>query len=109
MGIINRGETFSDEGLKNSWRWEWTSEICKVSDERKEKVGDYIRKVDQVGTARCQLCKTGINYTNRGLTALTDHLKTKKHQDNVTALKNNTSLPGKIFILLLKKKKSTSD
>jgi hypothetical protein len=78
-----------DLGEINPWKWEWLefkAHGCYI--------GDNIRKLQSSGKAYCTLCEQEIKYGKKGRPALTQHLKSKKHQDAVKTVKENYSLPG---------------
>ena len=43
-----------------------------------ERVGKSVCKINVPGSARCIACRTDFSYDKRGLTALSDHLKSNK-------------------------------
>ena len=56
--IVNRGDLFDKDGLKNQWKWEWI--LYKVGQER---VGDSIHKMYVPVSARCiAACKADFSY-----------------------------------------------
>ena len=48
MAVVNRGEKYDEKEVSNKWRWEWCTKL-----ENEERVGDYIRKIDTPGHAKC--------------------------------------------------------
>ena len=42
----------ADKGVKNCWKWEWLERSVDGNS-----VGQFIRKIDCRGVARCQLCQ----------------------------------------------------
>ena len=90
--IVNKGESFDEKGVKNSWRWEWTEKFFKD-----ERLGTHIRKIQKPGTAVCVICNREINYALRGRVALQDHCSTAKHKAAKDSLKGNASIDGKCF------------
>ena len=42
----------ADKGVKNCWKWEWFERSVGGNS-----VGQFIRKIDCRGVARCQLCQ----------------------------------------------------
>jgi hypothetical protein len=58
-----------DKGIKNCWKWEWLERLVDG-----KPVGQFIRKIDSRGVARCQLCQKDINYTGRGWISLEQHM-----------------------------------
>ena len=59
-----------DKGIANCWKWEWLERLVDG-----KPVGQFIRKIDSRGVARCQLCQKDINYTGRGWISLEQHMK----------------------------------
>ena len=68
--IVSRGQVFDDEShLRNPRRWQW---VDKTHDNRRR--GEVIRKLKAPGMAYCVVCRKEINYSNRGVVALDDHV-----------------------------------
>lgn len=84
-----------EEGVKNHWRWEWLEKNVNGIFLR-----ETIRKLKGAGMAYCTLCHRELMYGSRGLVALVDHVKAKKHRIMLEMQKTNFALPGK-FILSL--------
>lgn len=85
---------------KNKFRYEWLSKSIniKLPDQETEVlVGDCVQKVDVSGKAICSICNDFIYYGKRGYSAISDHIKTKKHRDKVFLKKSNYTLPSSLF------------
>lgn len=81
--------------VKNPWRWEWLEE--KAEPDGKEYLSRCIRKIKTAGKAYCIQCQVEINYEQRGLVALKDHVKSKKHAKLTEIARTNYRLPGKPY------------
>ena len=86
---------FDDSSVLNRWKWDWVNK--EVDGER---VGEFLRKLTQTGRAYCCLCRQELAYGNRGVTALTDHIKGHVHSENLKSRTNNTTLQGMIHIVI---------
>ncbi|VDI50671.1 Hypothetical predicted protein [Mytilus galloprovincialis] len=78
-----------DKGVKNCWKWDWVERSVYGNP-----VGQFIRKINSRGIARCELCQKDINYAGRGWKSLEQHLTKKLHLDNLKMRKPNHSLSG---------------
>ncbi|XP_076109456.1 uncharacterized protein LOC143078481 [Mytilus galloprovincialis] len=78
-----------DKGVKNCWKWDWVERSVYGNP-----VGQFIRKINSRGIARCELCQKDINYAGRGWKSLEQHLTKKLHLDNLKMRKTNHSLSG---------------
>ena len=89
-----------DVNKKNKFKFSWMSSKVKVqldSEEFDVLVGNCIVKLDVSGKVKCTLCADIIEYGNRGLTAITRHIKTKKHAQKEIAKRQNFSMPAPFF------------
>ena len=111
MSIIARGEESLrvkevDKNARYKWLWRWmeqsiTVDVADVLPNRKWQNGpivislkEHMRKIDVKGKARCVLCNCEMVYGNKGITRITDHLKTQGHVAKVLDEKENSLQPG---------------
>ena len=73
--------------IKNSWRWEWLEKTVEGM-----QLCSFFHKILMPGKAYCSWCQKEIDYSKRGLPALTCHAKHKKHQKHLETSKTNYSL-----------------
>lgn len=83
-----------DKGMKNGWKWEWLERSVEGT-----QLGQFMRKLNVPGVALCSICQSEINYSGRGWNSLGQHVKKKKHRDNVTIKKTNHSLSGIVVFI----------
>ena len=99
--ILQYEDAYKDTNV-NTWSWEWLKKHKEHGEGDVECYRQHIRKVEQDSTAWCVVCACTINYGNRGLTAVTDHMGTKKHTKARKAVENGTTMPGKSILNVLK-------
>lgn len=89
-----------DRDEKNKFRCEWLMKTVTVKFGDKETdvvVGDSIKKVDVSGRTTCSICSDLQYYGKRGFSAISDHLKSKKHAEKVLIKDDNYSLPSTFY------------
>ena len=76
-------EKDKSHGCKECFKWEWFERQVSIDSklDLKKKLGDCFEKIDSPGVVICVVCgnKT-VNYSNRGVVALVDHVKSAKHR-----------------------------
>ena len=82
-----------DKGVKNGWRWDWLEKSVDG-----HRVGEFTRKLEEKGIARCLACNKDINYSAAGWKCLERHLRKKVHLDNRKLRISNYSLSGRYFL-----------
>ena len=86
--VSSRDEDFDEGGIKNPWKWHWLDRT-----HQNRRIGEVVRKLQAPGMTYCTLCRKEINYRNRGLIALDQHVKTAIHADKISLQTNNPTLP----------------
>ena len=79
-----------DKDCKCKFSFTWLDKSVEIKHENGQstthKLGEFIEKTDAPGQAACTLCNNAtLHYGGRGLAALTDHCRIKKHATNVQA------------------------
>lgn len=67
-----------DIECKEKWRWKWL-QTCLVVDGLNINFDECFTKLKKAGFASCLKCNCELNYSNRGLTTLKDHVKSDHH------------------------------
>lgn len=88
-----------DKLEKNKFRFDWLTKEVEIDEDKKTKVttGETIKKVDISGKVICELCNDLIYYGSKGFTAISKHLKRKKHVDKVNLKLSNYIVPSDFF------------
>ena len=79
-----------DKDCKCKFSFTWLDKSVEIKHENGQstthKLGEFIEKTDAPGQAVCTLCNNAtLQYGGRGIAALTDHCRIKKHVKNVQA------------------------
>ena len=97
--IVDRGGKVNDAGCRYKWNWEWVDRDFVLDSDfgntQSVRYGDWIRKIDEPGTAYCILCLTTLKYSAKGFVAIANHAGTQIHRQRIGDRCSNSSLPGK--------------
>ena len=75
-----------DSDCRVKWCWGWLEKEITLNyggTDLATTVGEFCRKIESCGIARCVLCDDNTRYGQRGCQALVDHLKTSRHCRNL--------------------------
>ncbi|GBN72958.1 hypothetical protein AVEN_196749-1 [Araneus ventricosus] len=81
-----------DKQAGNTWRREWLEKQAEGIYLR-----EIIRKLNKCGACYCIVCSKELVCGSRGFVALTDHVKSAKHESFLQTRKEHFTLPGGLW------------
>ena len=89
-----------DSDCRVKWCWGWLEKEITLNyggTDLATTVGEFYRKIESCGIARCVLCDDNTRYGRRGCQALVEHIKTKRHCRNVFNKRSHQEIPHAFF------------
>ena len=89
-----------DSDCRVKWCWGWLEKEITLNyggTDLATTVGEFYRKIESCGIARCVLCDDNTRYGRRGCQALVEHIKTNRHCRNVFNKRSHQEIPHAFF------------
>ena len=84
-----------EKDVKCKWRWEWLKQEVKfdvAGVQHSLPLEQHFHKIDKAGFAKCTICVKEVNYSTKGVYALTTHCTRAIHKEKVCTIMTNMSV-----------------